>query len=66
MKSSLEKLLDWLTKNHPEAMPNEGMIEDLKMWEKIEQQLNYNAGFSKARSIYHDGAADTRKADKRA
>jgi len=60
MKSSLEKLLDWLAENHPHAIPNAHMVDDLKMWEKVEQQLNYNAGFSKAKSLYYDRAADTK------
>lgn len=55
MKTAVERFMEWLEENHPEAVPTMEVLEHLRMIELMEQQKAYNAGFSKAKSIYLDG-----------
>ena len=55
MKTAVERLVEWLEKNHPEAVPGIQVVDHLRTIELLEQQKAYNAGFSKAKSIYLDG-----------
>jgi hypothetical protein len=55
MKSAMESMIEWLEQNHPDAVPPIETKEHFFMKEKIDQQMAYNAGFSKARSLYLDG-----------
>ena len=54
MKSALEQFIEWLEQNHPTAMPGPETQEHFLMKEKIDQQMAYNAGFTKAKSLYLD------------
>lgn len=54
MKSALEQFIEWLEQNHPSAVPGPETTEHFFMKEKIDQQLAYNAGFAKAKSLYLD------------
>jgi len=54
MKSALEQFIEWLEQNHPNALPGPETKEHFFMKEKIDQQLAYNAGFTKAKSLYLD------------
>jgi carbamoylphosphate synthase small subunit len=55
MKSAMESMIEWLEQNHPDAVPGPETTGHFFMKEKIDQQMAYNAGFSKAKSIYLDG-----------
>ena len=55
MKTALEQFIEWLEQNHPTAMPGPETQEHFFMKEKIDQQMSYNAGFTKAKTIYLDG-----------
>ena len=55
MKTAVERLVEWLQTNHPEAVPGIEVIDHLRNIELLEQQKAYNAGFAKAKSIYLDG-----------
>ena len=55
MKTAVERLVEWLEKNHPEAVPGIEVVDHLRTIELLEQQKAYNAGFIKAKSIYLDG-----------
>jgi hypothetical protein len=54
MKTALEQFIEWLEQNHPSALPGPETKEHFFMKEKIDQQLAYNAGFAKAKSLYLD------------
>jgi hypothetical protein len=54
MKTALEQFIEWLEQNHPSALPGPETKEHFFMKEKIDQQLSYNAGFAKAKSLYLD------------
>ena len=62
MKTALEQFIEWLQQNHPTAVPPHETKEHFFMKEKIDQQMAYNAGFTKAKSIYLDGEWNTLKA----
>lgn len=51
----MECFIEWLKEFHPEAVPGPETTEHFLMKEKIDNQMAYNAGFSKAKSIYLDG-----------
>lgn len=55
MKTALEQFIEWLEQNHPMAVPPPETKEHFFMKEKIDQQMAYNAGFTKAKTIYLDG-----------
>ena len=55
MKTALEQFIDWLQEHHPEAVPPFETKEHFLMKEKIDQQMAYNAGFTKAKNLYLDG-----------
>ena len=55
MKTALEQFIEWLEQNHPTAVPPPETKEHFFMKEKIDQQMAYNAGFTKAKTIYLDG-----------
>lgn len=55
MKSALEQFIEWLEENHPTAVPPPETKEHFFMKEKIDQQMAYNAGFTKAKNLYLDG-----------
>jgi hypothetical protein len=54
MKSAIEKMVEWLQENHPNAVPGEEVIHHLKRVEQMNEQMAYNQGFTKAKSIYLD------------
>jgi len=54
MKTALEQFIEWLEQNHPNALPGPETKEHFFMKEKIDQKLAYNAGFTKAKSLYLD------------
>jgi hypothetical protein len=54
MKSAIEKMVEWLQENHPTAVPSEEVIHHLKRVEQMNEQMAYNQGFTKAKSIYLD------------
>lgn len=55
MKSAMESMIEWLEQNHPDAVPTIETKEHFFMKEKIDQQMAYNAGFTKAKNLYLDG-----------
>lgn len=55
MRTAMEYFIEWLKEFHPEAVPGPETTEHFLMKEKIDNQMAYNAGFSKAKSIYLDG-----------
>ena len=62
MKSAIEKMVEWLNENHPTAVPGEEVIHHLKRVEQMNEQMAYNQGFTKAKSIYLDAEWSTLKA----
>jgi hypothetical protein len=52
MKTPIERFVEWLEENHPDAVPGPEVIHHLKRLEQMEQQLAYNAGFANAKKIY--------------
>lgn len=62
MKTAIERFVEWLEEHHPHAVPTPEVLEHLKMLEKIDQQMAYNAGFSNAKNIY-DGKTDNSTAN---
>ena len=55
MKTAMEQFIDWLEQHHPEAVPPPETKEHFFFKEKIDQQMAYNAGFTKAKNLYLDG-----------
>jgi len=54
MKTALEQFIEWLQEHHPEAVPPFETKEHFFMKEKIDQQMAYNDGFTKAINLYLD------------
>lgn len=54
MKTAVERFVEWLEEHHPDAVPSPEVLDHLQMLEKIDQQMAYNAGFTKAKSLYLD------------
>jgi hypothetical protein len=54
MKTPIERFVEWLEENHPTAVPGPEVIHHLKRLEQMDQQMAYNAGFTKAKSLYLD------------
>jgi hypothetical protein len=54
MKTPIERFVEWLEENHPTAVPGPEVIDHLRRLEQMEQQMAYNAGFTKAKSLYLD------------
>lgn len=54
MKTSIDKFVEWLEEHHPDAVPPMETLHHLKRVEQMDQQLAYNAGFTKAKSLYLD------------
>ena len=54
MKTAIEKFVEWIKENHPNAIPTPEVLDHFKMCELLDQQMAYNAGFSKAKNIYHE------------
>jgi hypothetical protein len=54
MKTPIERFKEWLEENHPTAVPGPEVIDHLRRLEQMEQQVAYNAGFTKAKSLYLD------------
>lgn len=52
--TSVEFLIDWLKKNHPQVELGPEQQNHFLMLEKIEWQNQYNLGFTKAKDIYLD------------
>ena len=55
MKTPIERFVEWLEENHPDAVPSPEGLHHLKRVEQMDQQMAYNAGFTKAKSLYLDG-----------
>ncbi len=55
MNTAVEQFIEWLKEFHPDAVPGPETTQHFLMREKIDQQMAYNAGFSKAKSLYLDG-----------
>jgi hypothetical protein len=54
MKTAIEKFVDWLKEEHPDAVPTPEVLDRLKMCERLDQQMAYNAGFAMAKKIYNE------------
>jgi hypothetical protein len=54
MKTAIERFVDWLQEYHPQSVPSPEVLAHLKMLERMDQQLAYNAGFANAKKIYNE------------
>ena len=54
MKTAIERFVEWLEEHHPDAVPTPEVLHHLKRLEQMDQQMAYNAGFTKAKSLYLD------------
>lgn len=54
MKTPMERLIEHVRQQVPDLQMSESLIYNFTMLEKLEQQMAYNAGFSKAKSIYNE------------
>ena len=52
MKTPMERLIEHVRQQVPNFEMSESLIFNFTMLEKLEQQMAYNAGFSKAKEIY--------------
>ncbi len=54
MKTPMERLIEHVRQQVPDLEMSESLIYNFTMLEKLEQQMAYNAGFAKAKSIYNE------------
>jgi hypothetical protein len=54
MKTPMERLIEHVRQQVPDLEMSESLIFNFTMLEKLEQQMAYNAGFAKAKSIYNE------------
>ncbi len=54
MKTPMERLIEHVRQQVPDLQMSESLIYNFTMLEKLEQQMAYNAGFAKAKSIYNE------------
>lgn len=52
MKSPVERLFEYIKEKYPNAMPSNSEQERLLMSEKINLQIAYNQGYSRAKRTY--------------
>jgi hypothetical protein len=61
MKTPMQRLIEHVRQQVPDLEMSESLIYNFTMLEKLEQQMAYNAGFSKAKEIYETNEYNTKE-----